>query len=93
MVNNVGRDFKLETTNRFYRIVDESHTALTKQVMDQTLNGKTENHLDTEQTLARKISRESKSGNDKTELKSSVTPPHKNTYDSFQNWAVLDLNQ
>ena len=83
---------KLETTNRFYSIVDESHTALTKQVMDQMLNGKAENHLDTEQTLAHKISRESKSGNDKTELKSSLTPPHKSTSESSHEWAIQDLN-
>ncbi|MFB0553055.1 MAG: tyrosine-type recombinase/integrase [Phycisphaerae bacterium] len=84
---------KLETTNRFYSIVDESHTAWTKKVMDKMLSGKTQNHLDTGWTLEAKSKKklDIKKGASKTD--SSVTPSHKSISDSSRQWAVLDLNQ
>ena len=45
----------LETTNKFYSIVDETHNERTKKAMDEMLKkSQTENHLDTGWTLAQK---------------------------------------
>ncbi len=45
----------MNTTNKFYSIVDESHLNLTRNVMDEVLeSGKTQNDLDTGWTLAQK---------------------------------------
>ena len=42
----------MTTTNKYYSIVDESHMAMTKEVMDKMLeNGKRQGNLDTELTL------------------------------------------
>jgi len=84
---------KLETTNRFYSIVDESHMAWTKQAMDELLNAKRENHLDTEQTLTLKNDRKVDAKNKAANMASFITPPHKSTSETAQDWAVLDLNQ
>jgi integrase len=83
----------ISTTNKFYSIVDESHTSRTTKVMDELLNGKTENHLDTGWTLAPK--REHKTGAKKktAEAASTVNPSPTSTSDASDKWAVLDLNQ
>ena len=84
---------KLETTNRFYSIVDESHTARTKQVMDELLNGKTENRLDTGWTLEKNSAKKSNTKKEVAAATSPVNPPHKSTSEHSENWAILDLNQ
>ncbi|UCC99600.1 MAG: site-specific integrase [Phycisphaerales bacterium] len=40
----------METTNRFYSIVDESHMTMTREAMDKMLNGGAEKQIDTKQT-------------------------------------------
>ena len=87
------RHSKLEKTNRFYSIVDESHTAWTKKVMDKMLSGKTQNHLDTGWTLEAKSKKKLDIKKEVSKTDSSVTPPHKSISDSSRQWAVLDLNQ
>ena len=43
----------MNTTNKFYSIVDQSHLNLTRNVMDEMLKtGKTKNNLDTGWTVA-----------------------------------------
>ncbi len=84
---------KLETTNRFYSIVDESHTAWTKKVMDKMLSGKTQNHLDTGWTLEAKSKKKLDTKQEVSETDLSVNPPNKSISDSSRQWAVLDLNQ
>ena len=83
---------KLETTNRFYSIVDESHTTRTKQVMDKLLNGKTENRLDTGWTLAAKSKKKLDTKEDAVEAASLVNPSQKSTSETPQKWAIQDLN-
>jgi integrase len=83
----------MNTTNKFYSIVDESHTAWTKKVMDELLNSKDENHLDTGWTLEAKSKKKLDVKKEASKTDSSVTPPHKSTSDSSRQWAVLDLNQ
>ncbi len=83
----------INTTNKFYSIVDESHTALTKQIMDKLLNAKTENHLDTGQTLVPKNGEKRTVEVDTEDLNDSITPSHKSTSETANKWAVLDLNQ
>jgi integrase len=82
----------MNTTNKFYSIVDESHTARTKLVMDELLNGKTGNHLDTEQTLRPETDQKVNKKEEAQEAASSVSPPHKSTSDTHQKWAIQDLN-
>jgi len=84
---------KIETTNRFYSIVDESHTARTKQVMDDLLTGKNENHLDTGWTLDAKSGQDLDRKEEETETTQTVNPTHINTSEQSHQWAVLDLNQ
>ena len=84
---------KLETTNRFYSIVDESHTAWTKRAMDKMLKGKTENHLDTEQTLRAKTKEKVDTEKEAAEAARFLSSSHKSTSESSHDWAVLDLNQ
>lgn len=69
-------------TNKFYTIVDESHTALTKQVMDRMLNGKTQNHLDTGWTLTPKNSDNANAKKEAAEAAPFVTHVHKSTSDT-----------
>ena len=71
---------KLETTNRFYSIVDESHTARTKQVMDVLLSGKTENGLDTRWTLAAKSDKKSDAKKEAAKAASSLSTSKTSTY-------------
>ena len=75
----------MNTTNRFYSVVDESHTTRTKQVMDNLLNSKDENHLDTGWTLEPKSKQKSKAKKVDTKAESSVNPPHKSTSDKSKN--------
>ena len=82
----------ISTTNKFYSIVDESHTTLTKQVMDRMLNDKTRNHLDTGWTLAPKNSDNASAKKEAAEAASRVNPPHKSTSETPQKWAIQDLN-
>jgi integrase len=70
----------LNTTNKFYSIVDQSHLNLTKDVMDEMLEkGKTQNHLDTEQTLEPEKDEKTDTKKDADETASSVNPPLKDT--------------
>lgn len=82
----------INTTNKFYSIVDKSHTAWTKKVMDKMLNGKTENHLDTGQTLAGKNDNTKSTEAESESLNDSLTSPHKSTSDTAHKWAIQDLN-
>jgi integrase len=79
---------KIEATNRFYSIVDESHTALTKQAMDQMLNGRTQNRLGTFWTPEAKSKKKLDIKKETAEAASVVTSSRKNTSDSSGKWAV-----
>jgi integrase len=82
----------ISTTNKFYSIVDESHTARTTKVMDELLNDKTENHLDTGWTLAPESKQKTASEKKAAKAVSSVTPSKKSTSDASGKWAIQDLN-
>lgn len=79
---------KMDTTNKFYSIVDESHTEGTRQVMDQLLKGKTENHLDTGWTLAHKNGQNQNTKKEAGRTAPIVNPSHKSTSEADQEWAV-----
>ena len=74
----------MNTTNKFYSIVDQSHLNLTRNVMDEMLeSGKTQNDLDTGWTLAPKKSKKtSTKKKEAVEMNSSVNPSHKSTPES-----------
>ena len=83
---------KLETTNRFYSIVDESHTAWTKQVMDNLLGSKNQNHLDTGWTLEPKEDKKISVKKEATKVATLINPSIKSTSDNARKWAIQDLN-
>ena len=83
---------KLETTNRFYSIVDESHTSRTTKVMDELLNAKTENHLDTGWTLEVESKKKLDTKEDAAQAVSFVNPSQTSTSDTAEQWAIQDLN-
>jgi integrase len=83
----------ISTTNKFYSIVDESHTSRTTKVMDELLKGKTENHLDTGWTLAPESKQKTGAKKKAAEAASIVNPSQKSTSEASDKWAVLDLNQ
>ena len=82
----------ISTTNKFYSIVDESHTSRTTKVMDELLNAKTENHLDTGWTLEAKSKRKSETKEEAAKAASTVNPSRNSTYDASDKWAIQDLN-
>ena len=70
----------MNTTNKFYSIVDKSHLILTQNVMDEMLeSGRTQNDLDTGWTLAPKNGEKTDSKKDAASAASSANPSHKNT--------------
>ena len=70
----------MNTTNKFYSIVDQSHLNLTRNVMDKMLeSGKIQNDLDTGWTLAQKNKKKSSTKNETVETDSSVNPSHIST--------------
>ena len=70
----------MNTTNKFYSIVDKSHLTLTRNVMDEMLeSGKTQNDLDTGWTLAQKNSKKKSTKRDAAETDLSVKPSHIST--------------
>jgi len=70
----------MNTTNKFYSIVDQSHLNLTRNVMDEMLeSGKTQNDLDTGWTLAQKNKEKTITKNENVETDSSVNPPQIST--------------
>ena len=76
----------VNTTNQFYSIVDKSHTDWTKKAMDEMLeNSPAENNLDTEQTLAKELDKNS----DKVQKKN---PRNTSFHKGLGKWAVQDLN-
>ena len=73
----------INTTNKFYSIVDQSHLNLTRNVMDEMLeSGKTQNDLDTGWTLAQKKNKKTSTKKEGIEMDSSVTPSRKSTSES-----------
>ena len=73
----------MSTTNKFYSIVDESHMELTQKVMDKMLEkGKTQNDLDTGQTLEPEKDEKTDTKKDADETTPSVNPSHKDTSES-----------
>ncbi|MCP4260677.1 MAG: site-specific integrase [Planctomycetes bacterium] len=83
----------INTTNKFYSIVDESHTARTTKVMNQMLKAETENHLDTPWTLRVDSKQKLNTKEEVAKTNSSVNPSHQSISDASDKWAVLDLNQ
>ena len=83
---------KLDTTNQFYSIVDESHMERTKNVMDKMLEkAQIGNSLDTGQTLA--LNENEKSGAKKkaAAAASIVTPSHKSTSETQQKMEPVGI--
>jgi hypothetical protein len=73
----------VETTNKFYSIVDESHMTWTKNAMDEMLkNNRTGNHLDTGWTLAREYSKKAGTEEIKSPKRPSVNPAITSTSDT-----------
>jgi hypothetical protein len=65
----------MNTTNKFYSIVDQSHLNLTRNVMNEMLeNGKRQNNLDTGWTLAQKNKKKSSAQNETVETDLQVNP-------------------
>ena len=76
----------MNTTNKFYSIVDKSHLTLTRNVMDEMLeSGRTQNDLDTGWTLAPKNDKKTSTKKDAVETDSSVSPSHKSTSESTRS--------
>ena len=70
----------MNTTNKFYSIVDQSHLNLTRNVMDKMLeSGKTQNDLDTGWTLAQKNKKKSSAKNETVETDSSINSSQTST--------------
>ena len=70
----------MNTTNKFYSIVDQSHLNLTRNVMDEMLeSGKIKKDLDTGWTLASENDKNTGAKKDSVETDSTVTPSHKST--------------
>jgi len=84
----------LNTTNRFYSIVDQSHLTMTQNAMDEMIEkGRSPDDLDTGWTLAHKNAPKKGAKRKATEAASSVNPSPTSTSDPSGKWAVLDLNQ
>ncbi len=64
----------LNTTNRFYSIVDDSHMVWTKQAMDKMLKSGKESAFDTEQTLRHKNNQKPNAKKEANNVAPSVTP-------------------
>ncbi|MGB2864454.1 MAG: hypothetical protein WBC05_14090 [Sedimentisphaerales bacterium] len=70
----------MNTTNKFYSIVDESHLTLTRNVMDEMLeSGNAQNDLDTGWALAQKNNEKIGRKKEADETDSCTTPSHKST--------------
>ena len=83
-LTELNRIIEMNTTNRFYSIVDESHAQRTKQVMDQMLNGKTKNHLNTLWKLAGKKKKESGMKERQIRSQPSTNPAPTKTSDKWK---------
>jgi len=75
----------MNTTDRFYSIVDESYAQRTMQVMDQKLNDKTKNHLNTLWILAGKKKKEAGMKERQIRSQPSTNPAPTKTSDKSKN--------
>jgi glycerol dehydrogenase-like iron-containing ADH family enzyme len=80
----------MDTTNRFCRIVDDSHAAWTRAAMDAMLSSGSGSALDTGQTLASQNAEKTDTRQVQSSTDTSVTPPTTSSCPRHQEWAMQD---